>query len=178
MRRPVYSLFVCASIHTYTLTHTHSHTHPNSHTHSLTLTLTLLCRPATLVLGYGCLIAVNMASGLGVFGPSNAVISHAYPTAITPSGYALRQPQNGFVAGLHCCRCFPNLLSSSSREEDSDASSSSDPLPYAFGIWWDIALSAFSLSQGSFGGISVSPSLLHSLPPYFPSITPSIFVSI
>jgi hypothetical protein len=40
------------------------------------------------VLGYGCLIAVNMASGLGVFGPSNAVISNAYPTAITPSGYA------------------------------------------------------------------------------------------
>jgi hypothetical protein len=65
-----------------------------AYTHSLT---------ATLVLGYGCLIAVNMASGLGVFGPSNAVTSNAYPTAITPSGYALRQPQNGFVAGLHFC---------------------------------------------------------------------------
>ena len=41
-----------------------------------------------LVLGYGALLAVNVASGMGAFGPSNAVVSNAYPTAITPSGYA------------------------------------------------------------------------------------------
>ncbi len=41
-----------------------------------------------LVLGYGALLAVNVASGMGVLGPSNAVVSNAYPTAITPSGYA------------------------------------------------------------------------------------------
>jgi hypothetical protein len=45
-------------------------------------------RRATLLLGYGCLIAVNVASGMGKFGPNNAVVSNAYPTAITPSGYA------------------------------------------------------------------------------------------
>ena len=41
-----------------------------------------------LVLGYGVLIAVNVASGMGAFGPSNAVVSNAHPTAITPAGYA------------------------------------------------------------------------------------------
>ena len=41
-----------------------------------------------LVLGYGALIAVNVASGMGAFGPSNAVVSNAHPTAITPAGYA------------------------------------------------------------------------------------------
>jgi hypothetical protein len=45
-------------------------------------------RRAVLGLGYGALIATNVASGLGVFGPNNATVSNAYPTAITPSGYA------------------------------------------------------------------------------------------
>ena len=45
-------------------------------------------RRAVLGLGYGALIATNVASGFGVFGPDNATVSNAYPTAITPSGYA------------------------------------------------------------------------------------------
>lgn len=45
-------------------------------------------RRLLLLLGYGGLVAVNVASGMGAFGPDNAVVSNAYPTAITPSGYA------------------------------------------------------------------------------------------
>ena len=72
------------------------------------------------------------------------------------------------------------VSSSSSLEEDADASSSSDPLPEPFAVWWDRALSQrflFCLSQGSFGSISVSPSLPPSLAPSYPSITPLIFVN-
>ena len=47
-----------------------------------------LAQRGLLVLGYGALIAVNVASGMGAFGPSNAVVSNAHPTAITPAGYA------------------------------------------------------------------------------------------
>jgi len=45
-------------------------------------------RRAALIAGYGGLIAVNIASGMGTFGPSNAQVSRAVPTAITPAGYA------------------------------------------------------------------------------------------
>ena len=45
-------------------------------------------RRVALVLGFGSLISVNLASGLGVFGPTNAVVSNSYPTSITPAGFA------------------------------------------------------------------------------------------
>ena len=45
-------------------------------------------RRALLGFGYCALVATNVASGMGIFGPNNAEVSNAFPTAITPSGYA------------------------------------------------------------------------------------------
>jgi hypothetical protein len=37
---------------------------------------------------YAMLIAVNVASSLGLFGPTNAEVSEAHPTPLTPAGYS------------------------------------------------------------------------------------------
>ena len=160
MRRPVCSLFVCLLAYT----HTHSHT-------------------ALQASDAGAGLWVSDCCQHGVWAGHLWSIECSHLERLPHCDHAVRicsQATTMDSSLVSTSADVSPVSSSSSLEEDADASSSSDPLPEPFAIWCEIALSQrflLCLSHGSFGSISVSPSLPPSLAPSYPSITPLIFVN-